>query len=81
MKTTNSLIECMELVRAQAARLDCKVIAVLDNVILCHRSDNTFITWRASMYCTNVEFISGCYDMTADAAQSNLIERAWDIHL
>lgn len=81
MKTNNPLIECMELVRLHAARLDCTVIAVLDNVVLCHRSDNTFITWRAAIYCTSVDFNSGHYDMTAYAAQSSLIERAWDIHL
>lgn len=81
MLTNNPLIECMELIRHRAAQLDCKVIAVLENVVLCYRSDGTYITWRAAMCCTSVEFTSGCYDMDTDTAQSNLIDRAWDIHL
>ena len=78
MSTTNPLIECMELVRFKAATLDCTVIAVLNNVILCRRSDGTYITWRASMYCTAVEFISGCYDMTVTRGYEDLIDRAGD---
>ena len=82
MKTNNSLIENMELVRARAAQLDCTVVAVIDRIILCRRADNTFITWRAAVYiddekngAIDVEFISGCYDMTAATGTANLIER------
>lgn len=85
MKTSNSIIENMASVRAAARRLNCTVVAVLDNVILCHRSDNTFITWRCRIVggfaAERAEFISGCYDMTADAARSNLLDRAWEITL
>ena len=77
MKTSNSIIENIEAVRIRAEELNCNVLAVLGNVILCHRSDNTFITWRCSIYEGNkAEFISGCYDMTADVAGKNLVERA-----
>ncbi len=81
MKTSNSIIENMPAVIMRARALNCTVVAVLDNVILCHRSDNTFITWRARIYGDEAEFISGCYDMTADAARSNLLDRAWEITL
>ena len=77
MEYTNQIVENMEAVRARALELNCYVVAVLDSVILCHRADNTFITWRCSIYEGNkAEFISGHYDMTADAARVNLIERA-----
>lgn len=76
-----NLIDNMALVTARAAQLNCTVIAVLENVILCHRSDNTYITWRVGIHAQGAEFISGCYDMDKDGGQSNLIERAWSIHL
>ena len=67
----------MSEVRARAAGLQCKVIAVFDNVILCERStDNTFITWRVAIYCGGVDFTSGCYDMTQAQGNQSLIERA-----
>ena len=72
----NKLIENMAAVSDTARLLNCSVIAVLDNVILCHRNDNTYITWRASVYPQGVEFISGCYDMNKSAGRLNLIERA-----
>ena len=88
MKTSNSIIDNMALVTERARALNCTVVAVLDNVILCHRSDNTFITWRARVYIDTdkdgevfAEFISGCYDMTANAARSNLLDRAWELTL
>ena len=78
MKTSNSIIENMEAVRIRAEELNCNVVAVLGNVILCARGDNTFITWRCSIYDGNkAEFISGCYDMEAYTAGQNLIERAY----
>ena len=87
MKTTNSLIEHMDAVTARAAQLNCTVVAVANDVILCHGGGNTFITWQVLLLHNykgvpfNADFIDGHYDMTADAAQSNLIDRAWDIHL
>lgn len=69
----------IDAVKARAAQLNCKVIGVLGNVILCHRADNTFITWRVSVGAgvgNTVDFISGCYDMAQGPANDNLIERA-----
>ena len=79
----NSTIRHMPQVIETARRLDCEVVAVLENFIMCRRvRDNTYITWRvAVMADVPAVFSSGDYDMTADAAQSNLIDRAWDIHL
>lgn len=81
----NSIIENMQGVNLCAARLDCSVVAVLDNVVLCYRADNTFITWRVLTQAarftgepSHVEFISGCYDMDRDTGRANLIERAYE---
>ena len=85
MKNSNEILENIALFSERAERLNCTIIAVLNNVILCRRSDNTYITLRARVYIDDqkngevfAEFISGCYDMTADAAQVNLIERAFN---
>ena len=72
----SNLIIHMAAISARAAQLNCKVIGVLDNVILCQRGDNTFITWRVGVYAAGIDFTSGCYDMTQGAANKNLIERA-----
>ncbi len=75
---TNPILANTSLVRIRAAELGCTLQAVLGNVILCARkSDDTYITWRCTVYNNSqVEFISGCYDMSLDAAQLNLIDRA-----
>ena len=72
----NNLIEHMPAIVLRAAQLNCTVIGVLDNVILCHRGDNTFITWRVGIYEAGIDFVSGCYDMTQGAGNKNLIARA-----
>lgn len=74
----NNLIQGIELVKARASELNCTVSAIVGNVILCHRGDNSYITWRARICGGQVEFISGCYDMTRKAGHANLIERAND---
>lgn len=71
----NLIIDNMLAVTYRAAELECLVVAVIDNVILCHRADNTFITWRVGVYEQGVEFISGCYDMSQRDGLNNLIER------
>ncbi len=78
MILSNPLLAHFSLVRIRASELGCTVQAVLGNVILCSRKgDDTFITWRATIYNSNqVEFISGCYDMTQRQGEHNLIERS-----
>ena len=78
MIKTNPILSNMCLVKIRAAQLRCTVQAVLGNVILCARnSDDTYITWRCAVYNnSNVEFISGCYDMNKPVAWANFIERA-----
>jgi len=77
----NHTIEYMDVVKARAAELGCTVVAAAEDVVMCHRSDGTFITWRVMVRGEQAQFISGCYDMDADGAQSNFIERAWSIGL
>jgi hypothetical protein len=69
----------MQAITNRALMLRCQVVGMLDNVVLCHRDDNTFITWRVSVHNGMADFISGCYDMTQAAGRANLIERAYDI--
>lgn len=73
----NKVIEAMALVTTRAAQLNCTVIAVLDNVILCHRGDDTYITWKVGFYYDKVEFHTGHYDMSLLHGRTSLIERAW----
>lgn len=61
----------------RALMLRCRVVGMLDNVILCQRDDNTFITWRVSVHNGMADFVSGCYDMAQAAGNANLIERAF----
>lgn len=64
-------------ITARAAQLNCTVLSCLSNVILCHRGDDTYITWRVSVTDGKADFISGCYDMSLEAARRNVIARAW----
>ena len=78
MKLSNKLLAHSTLVTIRASELGCTVQSVLNDVILCCRkADDTYITWRATVYNnSNVEFISGCYDMSERQGIHNLIERA-----
>ena len=78
MILSNKLIAHNTLVLIRASELGCTVQAILGDIILCCRkADDTYITWRATVYNNSkVEFISGCYDMTARQGEHNLIERA-----
>jgi hypothetical protein len=78
MIKTNPILAHNTLVKVRAAELQCTIQAVLGNVILCSRNcDDSYITWRCTVYNNSqVEFISGCYDMTLKQAEHNLIERA-----
>ena len=76
----SKLIENIEAIKNRAAQLNCTVEAVLNNVVLCRRGDNTFITWRVGLYAGQArpvaEFISGVYDTNEKQGQACLIERA-----
>ena len=78
MIKTNPILAHNTLVKVRAAELSCTIQAVLGNVILCCRnSDDTYITWRCTVHNNSqVEFISGCYDMDKEAAWTNFIDRA-----
>lgn len=77
MILSNKLILNSNIVTIRAYELHCTVQAIVGDVILCcSKSDDTYITWRASIHGGHAEFISGCYDMTLKQAQLNLIERA-----
>lgn len=83
----NRILENMALVTKRAAELNCTVVAVLNNVILCHRkSDDTYITWRCyirlfrmpATTTTTLEaiFDAGDYDMNLETGKNNLILRS-----
>lgn len=77
MIASNKLLLNSTIVTIRAYELGCTVQSILGNVILCSRkSDDSYITWRASIYGGHAEFISGCYDMTQKQGEHNLIERA-----
>ena len=60
----------------RADYLNCKVIAVLGNHILCHRRDNTYITWRAGICRGEAVFDSGHYDMDRIQGEQSLLARS-----
>jgi len=74
----NTLLK-IENIQKRAGNLNCELVEILGNVILCHRiKDNTFITWRLLDNSENdqAEFISGCYDMNIKNGIKSLIERS-----
>ena len=82
MNNINRVLLNMALVEARASGLNCTVIAVLNNVILCHRSDNTYVTWKCSIQHAGTAityravFDSGDYDMTLESGRESLMVRA-----
>ena len=87
MNNINRILLNMALVEARAKELNCTVIAVLNNVILCYRGDDSYITWKCYVQRNtdnknNLEvtyravFDSGDYDMTLEAGRASLMSRA-----
>lgn len=82
MDNINRVIEGMPLVIARAKQLRCKVVAVTGNVILCHRDDDTCITWKCYIQLNEHDglhyaiFDSGHYDLTQEQGRNSLLARA-----
>ena len=82
MKT---LIHNLDLITKRANILRCTVVALLNTTVLCHRNDNTYITWKVSIVPSIVGrparavFDSGDYDMDAVHGQQSLVSRSgWE---
>jgi len=65
----NRILENMTLATKRAAELNCTIVAVLNNVILCHRKgDDTYITWKCYIQRVTIKrekFITGIHTTTA----------------
>jgi len=83
----NKVLDNLSAVQVRAAQLDCIVLAVLTNYILCRRKDDTYITWsvwfqaeRNKNYpydvVNNACFDSGHYDMTLEQGKKSLTARS-----
>lgn len=73
----------IELITERAAKNSCNIVAVLENVVLCHRfTDDTYITWMVSYPDQDsANFYWGYYDMTLLNARESLLIRAnWVNH-
>ena len=72
----NPTITNIAAVAARADQLNCKVVAIIGSIILCHRADNTYITWAVQASESNAVFNCGDYDMSKQAGLKNLAIRA-----
>ncbi len=80
----NRILENMTLATKRAAELNCTIVAVLNNVILCHRKgDDSYITWKCYIQRCSFNdlkfkaiFDAGDYDMDLKTGQNSLISRS-----
>lgn len=83
MHTINRVLDDLTLVKTATNKLECTVVSVLANVILCYRpKDDSYITWKVSIQATNhiggkkAVLSSGDYDMSWEQGKASIINRA-----
>jgi hypothetical protein len=75
---TNPTLINADKVIARATILNCEVVDILANYVLCKRKDDTYITWAVGVHGIKAELYWGHYDMTEAQGYRSLVARAYN---
>ena len=72
----NTLLTKTSEICTRATELSSYVVDILDNVVLCKRADDTYITWQMGFNNGSIDFYWGHYDMDEQNGRDSLIARS-----